>query len=251
MDFRARARKSCAMRLALAVLVLLASLAFAAAPLVQQGFGGFSPGHFPQGEVDPPVQPAGWAFGIWIVIYLWLIASAVWGLRNRGDDPVWDEVRLPLFVSLLVGVPWLFVAERSPEWATVMILVMAASAILALLRAPVWDNWWLRAPVGLYAGWLSAAAFVALGVNLSGYGLGLSGEEWAVVCIAAALVVALAVAGEEPGAPVYAAAVAWALLGIVAANYASAPWVAGLAGVGILLLLLVTLAGWDELRTWS
>lgn len=27
-------------------------------------------------QVDPPVQPAGWAFSIWSEIYLWLIVSA-------------------------------------------------------------------------------------------------------------------------------------------------------------------------------
>nr|WP_240769056.1 hypothetical protein [Paracoccus liaowanqingii] len=49
----------------LARMVLLAALAFAASPLIFPGFAGYDAGRFPIPQVDPPVQPAGWAFSIW------------------------------------------------------------------------------------------------------------------------------------------------------------------------------------------
>ena len=50
-----------------------------------------------------------------------------------------------------------------------MIVVMAGFAISAWLRSgPVL---WQRLPLGLYAGWLTAATGVALSAVLTGYGL--------------------------------------------------------------------------------
>jgi hypothetical protein len=63
---------------------------------------------------DPPIQPAGWAFAIWGVIYLWLVASAGYGLFKRDVDPGWDATRWPLFVSLGIGASWIAVAMIAP-----------------------------------------------------------------------------------------------------------------------------------------
>ena len=51
------------------ILVALAALAFAASPLLVPGFGGFDPNRFPVPQENPPVQPAGYAFAIWGLIY--------------------------------------------------------------------------------------------------------------------------------------------------------------------------------------
>ncbi len=43
-------------------------------------------------------------------------------------------------------------------WATVLIFFMLATALAALIMAGSEDRLWLREPVGLYAGWLTANA---------------------------------------------------------------------------------------------
>jgi hypothetical protein len=86
-----------------AILVLAAAIAFASAPLWSDGFGGFDPYRYPDPQVDPPVQPAGYAFSIWGPIYLWLLAHAAYGLFARADDAGWDRTRWPLFISLGIG----------------------------------------------------------------------------------------------------------------------------------------------------
>ena len=71
-------------------LVLLASLTFALAPFLSPDFVGFDPDRYPIPQVDSPVQPAGWAFAIWGLIYLALILHAVAGvIRHKGDEH-WD-----------------------------------------------------------------------------------------------------------------------------------------------------------------
>lgn len=220
----------------LALAVLVATLAFVLSPLWVRDFNGFSTTTFPVPQDNPPVQPAGYAFAIWGVIYLWLMSSAVWGLWRRPADAGLDAMRGPLVLSLGIGVFWLAAAVASPVLAVAMITVMAGAGIVALLRAPGRDVWWLRRPVALYAGWLTAATGVGLGVVLGGYGV-LSAQVAAILCLLAVLAVALAVQAARPREWGYPAAVIWALAGVIAANLAGPNGlVPGLAAMGIAVL---------------
>lgn len=200
-----------------ALLHLAAALGFVVSPLLSDGFNGFSPDQFPVPQDNPPVQPAGYAFALWGLIYLWLLAGAGYGLLRRADDAGWARARGPLVASLLIGAAWIPVANLSVPWATVMIWLMLGTALAALLRAPRSDAAWLGAPVGLYAGWLTAASSVALGLVLAGYGW-LPEVAAAVTALALALVIAVAVLTLRPGALAYAAGVIWALIGVVVQN---------------------------------
>ena len=62
-----------------AILVLIAAIAFALSPVIFPGFAGYDADLFPIPQENPPVQPAGWAFSIWGLIYLWLILGALEG----------------------------------------------------------------------------------------------------------------------------------------------------------------------------
>lgn len=217
-------------------LILLFAILFALSPLASDSFNGFTPDQFPVVQDRWPVQPAGWAFSIWGVIYLWLILASAWGLWKARDNADWQAMRGPLLVSLIVGTFWIAAANASPVLATVMIVVMAVAAIMAFLRAGVADPFWQVGPVGLYAGWLTAATGVAVAVLLSGYGI-LSAGAAAVLLILAVLAVALWVQWRRPAAVTYPVAVGWALFGVVAVNWGTEyRHVAMLAGLGILLL---------------
>ncbi|MFN7225575.1 MAG: hypothetical protein ACK4MS_16320, partial [Paracoccaceae bacterium] len=154
------------------LILLLATIAFGLAPLVTPPFTGYDPALFPVDIGRPAIQPAGYAFAIWSVIYLWLIAHAVYGLWKRAEDPVWAPSRLPLTVAIGVGVVWLWIAGQSAVWGTVTIWIMAAGALMAFLRAPTEpDRWLLSGPLAIFAGWLTAAAAVSTGVLIAGYGV--------------------------------------------------------------------------------
>jgi len=201
-----------------AILTLILSIAFAISPYLGQPFMGYRADQLPIPQPEPPVQPAGYAFAIWLVIYLWLIVSAAYGVWKRSGDPAWARVRLPLIGALALGTSWTAIANTSAIWSTVVIFAMLVFAAAALLGCPSRDRWLLRAPVGLLAGWLTAASFASLGVVASGYGLSFGPVGWAWVCILLALVVALSVQWHAPGAWGYGAAVAWALVAIAVRN---------------------------------
>lgn len=224
----------------LAALCLLLSIAFAASPWFVEDFAGFDPTQFPVPQDDPPVQPAGYAFAIWGVIYGWLILGLAWGLIKAPKDGQWHDMRKPLSLSLAVGTAWLAVAMASPVWASVLIWVMLLTALAALFVAPVENTTWAAWPVGLYAGWLSAASCVSLGLLAAGYGW-LDQTTAAIAFVGLAIVIGGFVQGALGRAPTYGIAVIWALVAVIVANYQSTPIVAYVAGGGALALLFPTL----------
>ncbi|TNF64760.1 MAG: hypothetical protein EP307_01750 [Rhodobacteraceae bacterium] len=224
-----------------AVAVVLAALAFGASSFVVPDFGGFAPDQFPVPQDDPAVQPAGYAFAIWGLIYLGLTASALFGLIARRTAPDWAEMRPWLALSLAVGASWLPVAKLSPVAATVLIWAMLIPALKALFAAPLLDRWWARAPIGLYAGWLSAASCVAVGLVLAGWGL--MGEiQAAILCLVVATVLASVIQVALEGVPEYGIAVVWAFLAVAVNTIGSAQLlvaILALAGAGIVGLLAI------------
>jgi len=228
---------------AFAILTFVAAIAFAASPFLSDGFNGFAADRFPVPQENPPVQPAGYAFAIWGLLYLWLIAGTGFGLLARADEPDWRAGRAPLFVSLVVGSGWIAVAQVSVLAATVLIWIMLAAALVALARAGRQDRWLQREPVGAYAGWLTAAASVSVGLVLAGYDL-TSQMIAAIAGLALALGIAAAMQRLRPDSLGYPAAVIWALVGVIVANLEPGnATVIALAGAGILYLAAMMLRG--------
>jgi hypothetical protein len=223
-----------------AYLTLLFSVTFVASPLFTSPFSGFSEDQLPIPQIDPPIQPAGYAFSIWGLIYGWLLVSAIYGVWKRPGASAWNRVRLPLLISLALGTPWLAVANVSPIWATVLIFAMAVPAIVAVLVAPKADRYWLRAPVSIYAGWLTAAAFVSLGSTAAGYGVLMGAVGWAYLGIIAALGVAI-FTQLRSRAPGYGLTLIWALFAIIVANGTDLLGVSLLAGAGIAVMTILTI----------
>ena len=219
------------------LLILLLTIAFAGSTLWVPDFGGFDPERFPVPQNDPPVQPAGYAFAIWGVIYFWLLVSAGFGLFKRPDAPDWTGMRPALAVSLAVGAVWLPAAVLSPVLATVLIWAMLVPALIALSRSPQLDAGWASLPIGLYAGWLSAASCVAIGLLLAGYGV-LDEVPTAFLMIAIATGLAYVVQTRLNRAPTYGIAVIWAFVGIMAA---APPTVGIVAFIGMAVVALATL----------
>ena len=221
-----------------APLLLLAALAFAIAPFFATSFRGYDGTAFPVPTIDPPIQPAGWAFSIWGLIYLALIAHAAFGLFARRDAPEWDAPRWPLILSLGLGTSWLEVAQRAPMLATAQIILMLITALWALGRATHQrDRLLLLFPLAIYAGWLTAATGVSLGVVIIGYGIAppLLASAAMLTLVAA---VAMAVQLTLDRAPEYALVVIWALIGITVANLGASLLLPAMAVIGITLLSL-------------
>ena len=220
-------------------LLLAVTTLFMIAPFFARSFRGYAPEDFPNPITDLPVQPAGWAFSIWSVIYLALLVSAVIGALRESENALWDAPRVPLILSLGLGISWLEVAQVAPIPATIQIFAMAATAIWAVARLPR-QNHIARQPAALYAGWVTAASGVSLGVVLTGYGV-LAPETAAVVCLLGISAVALIVTHLFKAPRAYPFAVCWALFGVIVANMNNGMMIPSLAALAISALVAVTL----------
>ncbi len=225
-----------------AILLAIGIIAFGLAPILAPPFKGYDPAIFPVVIPRPAIQPAGYAFAIWGVIYGWLAIHAIAGVFARADHPAWQAHRPRLTVSVILGAGWLFLAPYYPVLATVVILIMAATAIAAFLIAPASpDRWILSAPLAIYAGWVTAACAVSTGVVLAGYGW-LGNTASALVMLGLVLLGAIAVQWRKPAMPVYGAAVVWAIVGIVVVNWGDNATVAYAAVAGAVVMAAVTVA---------
>jgi len=214
-------------------LTLLATLAFVLAPQVTPNFTGYDPAIFPVIVERPSIQPAGYAFAIWGVIFTWLLASTAWGLLR--PMAAWNAPRWPYIASVLMGAAWLAIAPHAPITATILIATMAACTFAAFLNSsPSESRWWVQAPIGLYAGWLTAATGVSLGVVLAGHGI-LSDTTSALTMLTLILLTAIMLQTRRPTMPSYSTAVIWAALGIAQVNWQPNPTIAyaALAGAAI------------------
>lgn len=232
-----------------AVLTMAAAVLFAASPFFAGSFGGYDPNQFPVPQVDPPIVPAGYAFAIWGLIYVYLLVHAGFGLLKRDTDSRWDAARWPLIVSLTVGASWISVAKFSPMWATILIWVMLLTALVAVFRVlGAKDRWLLQTPLAIYAGWLTAASFVSLGLVGAGFGLITDQFGWAWTIQIVALIAAGLIQLRLARIPEYGLTVCWAFIAIAVRNFGSDPSLSVLALGGATALGLVAFYAWNTAR---
>ncbi len=185
--------------------------------------------------------PAGITFAIWGVIYLWLIAFAVFQGRDlfsstKTDMPFLQEIGPWFLISCIANSVWLFPwLYQRPLLALLPMLLLFASLLVIYLQLEVGvmpvgrtEKWLVHAPFSLYLGWITVAtianATIALEAN-QWDGFGLSPQTWATVMVSAAGVIGFGIALFRADL-VFALVLCWALFGIITARQAD-PVVAG------------------------
>ncbi|WP_291298174.1 hypothetical protein [Elioraea sp.] len=237
---------------------LAAAIAQATIPSLPAVMGwGIAIGQRANADGPLPATPAGYAFSIWGPIFAWCLVYAIWqALPRQADDPLARRAGW-LFAGAMAGdALWAAAFQAgAPVWLTAIILAaIAAMAIGALFQVEAWPGparpgqvWFLIAPLGLLAGWVSAAAFVNLGSALSEAGLTSlrdGGGAAAPALVAAATAVALAVIARARPFPTYAIAVIWALVAILARNGGNATGIT--AAAAALLVTALAVRSWRQ-----
>jgi len=198
------------------------------------------------------VTPAGYVFAIWGVIYIGLLAYSIAQFTGHlAEDPLPDHLAWPLIVSNIANIIWLLLWHSLHiYWTVPFMLVLLASLIVAYLIAhtgqpqqpSALETWTVRAPLGVYLGWVSVATIANISgalvaANWNGFGIPAAWWGLIVLFVATALAFANLV---RVGDCVFAAVFVWALAGIaVATSSASVQLVAtafsALIAVGIVV----------------
>lgn len=195
------------------------------------------------------INPAGWTFAIWGVIYALAIAQAV-ATVVKGGPSMPRRLQVDLLVLYLGGTLWIVMSQVDSSVATaaalLVMLVAGVDGVLVAARADVTPDWLsslTRGSVGLYAGWVTAAFFLNLGtalVDLDVREADQLGWQIAMLFVAGVTLVGLSVAAG--GIWTYAAAGAWALFGITVASALDGTYlVTTLAAVAAVALVGLTL----------
>ncbi|WP_308797337.1 tryptophan-rich sensory protein [Agromyces silvae] len=201
------------------------------------------------------IAPAGPAFAIWTLIYLGLLAYAVWqffpSVRAAERHRV---LGYPIAASMLLNAAWILSIQAGLLWLSVVVIIVLLAVLCWLyatcIRRPphaLADALVTDGTIGLYLGWVSVAtaANVTAALVASGFdGWGLPPEMWSIIVIevAAIAIAVLGVISRGGLAPMLAASwgLAWVAVGrLTGEPYSVATGVAAI--IGIVLIVGATL----------
>ncbi len=233
-------------------LVVLAAAAFAVITPVVQTLAGFglSQAEF-AAQGDRTLRVAGYAFSIWGLIYLGILAYAVrQALPQTGESRLINRLGWPSAVAFFGVGFWIVMAAMNLQAASVAVifasllallipLLLEAATVRGLGRAER-DRWLVVWPLAALAGWLTVAAplnLITAATALDRLPQTPSPAAWAILAIVVIVLAALAVTALLRTLA-YPLPAAWGLLGAFVAEQPDQPAVAFAALGGAIALLL-------------
>ena len=216
--------------------------------LVLGGFG--NTGTISDANVSP-VTPAGYAFGIWGLIYFASLALAIYqALPRELSRDVHRRTGWWIASGFFCSTIWVPIFGSRTIWlsqivivALVACLAMATTRLTRLGEADsTTERWLLRMPVTLYLGWATLATFAGFGTTMRSLGMPRQ-AGWVTVLSVGLLLVAAAVCAafivRETAVAGFAFTACWALLAVAVATYETPVRVMALLA---LLAVMATLA---------
>ena len=197
--------------------------------------------------------PAGYAFSIWGLIFLGLIAFAVYqALPAQRENARLRRVGYLFALSCVANITWLFLWHYE-----VFVLTLVAMLALLLLLIAIYlrldigraqvggvERWLVDVPFSVYLGWITVATIANVTVVLDylGWnGWGISPQAWTVIMLFAGLVIATAMSLTRADVA-YSLVLIWAYVGI-AVKHQDTPVVAITAWVTAALIGLMLVIG--------
>ena len=200
------------------------------------------------------VTPAGYAFSIWSLIYLGLVAFSVYQLLP-ANVARFRRIRSLYILSCALNCAWLYFWHSEQIivcFAIIVALCLTLLAINGIVREPesLVDGWIVKGTFGIYFGWVTAATLVNFAIMLKFLdSLGSADTETMLAVVLIVLAAALAVLVRiKLTNYFFPLSIAWALtaiavkqsgqtaivvacaLGVVACLIASLSFVVGLKG---------------------
>lgn len=217
-----------------------------------------------------PVEPAGYAFGVWGVIFSLSLLFAVYqALPANRESAALRRVGWPVAGAFLCTGLWsVFVSLRQLGFAQGMLIGIFAFLLVAYLRLARSDpgalgraeRWLVSSTVGNFLGWVTAANAVSLAseavrrgfVDAGGLGETLVGASL-LICggLLAAAVAGAGGSGPPQAYLTFALTVLWALAAVVVAQYDASLVTTGAAVVAALPVVVALLRGgrmWPRAR---
>lgn len=238
-------------RLRAAAVVVTALAQVLSAPVTGLVLGGFgNTGAISDANVSP-VTPAGYAFGIWGLIYFASLALALYqALPSQLSRDVHRRSGWWIAAGFSCSAIWVPIFGSRTIWLSQVVIVALvgclAMATIRLTRLGEADSaaerGLLRLPVTLYLGWATLATFAGFGTTLRSLGMPRQ-ADWVTVLSVGLLLVAAAVCAavilRETAVAGFAFTACWALLAVAVATYEAPVRVVALLALAAVLVTLV------------
>jgi benzodiazapine receptor len=203
--------------------------------------------------------PAGYVFSIWGVIYLGLIAFAIYqALPQQQRNPRLQRIGFLPVITALANMAWIVLWHYEVFlWTVPVMLVLLVSLILTYLRLDigrvrptVLERWSVDIPTSIYLGWITVATIANITAVLDFVrwnGWGIAPEIWTIIILAIATLLA-AIVSLSRRDTAYLLVLVWAFVGI-AIKHNGVTWVT--TGAFIAALLVAGLILWNLLRVFQ
>jgi len=204
--------------------------------------------------------PAGITFSIWGVIYLFLALFIIYQFviafkKSTGERGIFEKTGLLFFLSCIFNVSWIFAWHYGIVWLSLAIMILLLITLISIYvrlrtgRAGIknHEKFFVNIPFSLYLGWITVATIAnvtAFLVDINWDGFGISEQLWAVILIAAALIITLLTLLSRNDI-FYSLVVIWAFTGIILKRIAdtgtsdNAIVITSIASIAILALLII------------
>lgn len=202
------------------------------------------------------ITPANYAFAIWGLIYLGLIAYGVYqlGPAQRRDRTL-RRVNVLLIVACLSQMGWIFLfttqafAGSIVAMLGILLPLIGIDQVLGRSAKPAHRarRWYVRYPFSLYLGWIAVATVVNVASALyaagwGGWGIGPVG--WTVLMVLVSGAIAAIVTWQHADIP-FVLVFVWAWVAIAVRNTATPAIQVAALGVAVITLGLL---GWRRWR---
>lgn len=198
------------------------------------------------------VTPAGYAFIIWGIIYIFLAGFIVYqALPAQRRNPRLQRIGWLFVLSSAANIAWIFLWHYNIFAATLVAMFTLLGSLIAIYlllnigleRSPFIEQWLVNAPFSIYLAWITVASIVNVAVVLTVFGwdgFGLAPEVWAVALITIATGIAAAVAWIRVDLA-YVAVILWSFTGIAARQVGVQPvvWAAWAGSAAVLIIFII------------
>ena len=197
---------------------------------------------------DVYFTPASYVFSIWGLIYLSLLAFAIYQfLPAHRYHALIRRISLPFWISSVANMSWILCWHHEYFGTTLVVMLILLASLIwvsgtlfaAGPAADASERWCLRTPFSIYFGWITVATIANLTVVLEEKNLrpwGMDAQEWAIVMVITGGIIAFVV-GRTRRDLAYLGVILWAFTGIAVAQEWRGPVsMAALAVLGVVVL---------------
>ncbi len=201
------------------------------------------------------ITPSGYAFAIWSLIYLGLIAFSIYqALPSQTDNPRFKNIRTVYIANCAANCLWIYLWHYDSILAALGVMFVLLGTLVLInvtlqKSESMAETWLAQIPFSLYFGWVTVATILNFSIAL--VFLGVNTSESTAIILSAILIVGATVLGLlirfKLAIFAYPLAIAWALTAI-AVKQSGKTAIVVCAAFGVIALLVSALTAFLNLN---